>query len=83
MNSEGGVQTTFRREIEAAPDPDAERQEPEDMLEQHRSPFRTAKAVGIEDVINPRSRLRQTQTSCRGALNLYAFYQVWDQAYFC
>lgn len=51
---EGGVQAAYRRDIEAAADPDARRRELEDMLEQYRSPFRTAEAFGIEEIIDPR-----------------------------
>jgi len=51
---EGGVQAAYRREIEAAEDPDDKRQALEDSLEQYRSPFRTAEAFGIEEVIDPR-----------------------------
>ena len=51
---EGGVQAAYRRDIEAAEDADARRQELEDMLEQYRSPLRTAEAFGVEDVLDPR-----------------------------
>ncbi len=51
---EGGVQAAYRRDIESAEDPDARRRELEDMLEQYRSPLRTAEAFGIEEVIDPR-----------------------------
>ena len=51
---EGGVQAAYRRDIEAADNPDARRRELEDMLEQYRSPFRTAEAFGVEEVIDPR-----------------------------
>lgn len=51
---EGGVQAAYRRDIEAAPDPAVKRKELEDMLEQYRSPFRTAEAFGIEEIIDPR-----------------------------
>ena len=51
---EGGVQAAYRRDIEAADNPDARRRELEDMLEQYRSPFRTAEAFGIEEIIDPR-----------------------------
>lgn len=51
---EGGVQAAYRRDIEAAVDPSARRKELEDMLEQYRSPLRTAEAFGIEEVIDPR-----------------------------
>ncbi len=51
---EGGVQAAYRREIEAADNPDAKRKEIEDSLEKYRSPLRTAEAFGIEEVIDPR-----------------------------
>jgi acetyl-CoA carboxylase carboxyltransferase component len=51
---EGGVQAAYRREIEAAPDPDARRREIEQRLDALRSPFRTAEAFGIEEIIDPR-----------------------------
>ncbi|MEP7271674.1 MAG: carboxyl transferase domain-containing protein [Acidobacteriota bacterium] len=51
---EGGVMAAYRREIEAAPDPDLRRREIEEMLNELRSPFRTAEAFGIEDIIDPR-----------------------------
>lgn len=51
---EGGVQAAYRRDIESSDDPNARRKELEDMLEQYRSPLRTAEAFGIEEVIDPR-----------------------------
>ena len=51
---EGGVAAAYRREIEAAPDPDKRRREIEEHLLQFRNPFRTAEAFGIEDIIDPR-----------------------------
>ena len=51
---EGGVQAAYRRDIESAEDPELRRRELEDMLEQFRSPLRTAEAFGIEEVIDPR-----------------------------
>ncbi|HVF90091.1 MAG TPA: carboxyl transferase domain-containing protein [Blastocatellia bacterium] len=51
---EGGVMAAYRREIEAAPDPDARRREIEEMLGELRSPFRTAEGFGIEEIIDPR-----------------------------
>ena len=51
---EGGVQAAYRREIESSPDPDARRREIEDRLNAVRSPFRTAEAFGIEEIIDPR-----------------------------
>ena len=44
----------YKRDIEAAPDPAARLQEIEAMLNELRSPFRTAEAFGIEEIIDPR-----------------------------
>lgn len=54
MHIEGGVAAAYKREIEAAPDPDAKRKEIEDRLKELKSPFRTAHAFGVEDIIDPR-----------------------------
>lgn len=51
---EGGVMAAYRREIEAAPDPETRRLEIEEKLNELRSPFRTAEAFGIEEIIDPR-----------------------------
>ncbi len=51
---EGGVAVAFRREIEAAPDPDARRRELEDAFAAGRSPFPRAEAFGVHDLIDPR-----------------------------
>jgi acetyl-CoA carboxylase carboxyltransferase component len=51
---EGGVQAAYRRDIEAAADPEARRRELEQKLDAMRSPFRTAEAFGIEEIIDPR-----------------------------
>jgi len=51
---EGGVQAAFRREIEQAEDPDRRRAELEAHYNALRSPFRTAEAFGIEEIIDPR-----------------------------
>ncbi len=51
---EGGVMAAYRREIEASPDPDARRREIEELLNELRSPFRTAEAFGVEEIIDPR-----------------------------
>ena len=51
---EGGVDAAYRREIEGAADPAAKRQEIEDRLNQLRSPFRSAEAFDIEEIIDPR-----------------------------
>lgn len=54
MPVEGGVEAAFRREIEAAEDPDAYRAEAERRLLEASSPWRTAEAFGVEDIIDPR-----------------------------
>jgi acetyl-CoA carboxylase carboxyltransferase component len=51
---EGGVKAAYRREIENAPDPQQREKEIEDELNQLASPFRTAEAFAIEDIIDPR-----------------------------
>ena len=51
---EGGVAAAFRREIAAAPDPRQRERELEDELRLVASPFRTAEAFAVEDVIDPR-----------------------------
>ncbi|MFC1916517.1 acyl-CoA carboxylase subunit beta [Chloroflexota bacterium] len=53
----GGAMAEFRRDIEAAPDPEAKRKEIEERLRKQSSPLRTAEEFGmfgIEDVIDPR-----------------------------
>jgi acetyl-CoA carboxylase carboxyltransferase component len=51
---EGGIEAAYRRELEAAADPAALRREIEARLNAVRSPFRTAEAFGIEEIIDPR-----------------------------
>jgi propionyl-CoA carboxylase beta chain len=51
---EGGLEAAYRRDIANAPDPEARRAEIEQMLNAVRSPFRTAEAFNIEDIIDPR-----------------------------
>lgn len=51
---EGGIEAAYRAEIEAAPDPKAKLAEIEERLNQLRSPFRTAEAYWIEEIIDPR-----------------------------
>ena len=51
---EGGVAAAFRREIAAAEDPKVREQELEAELRAYASPFRTAEAMGIEEIIDPR-----------------------------
>jgi acetyl-CoA carboxylase carboxyltransferase component len=55
---EGGVEVAYRREIEAAPDPAARRREIEEELRALASPWATAQAFGVEDIIDPRDTRR-------------------------
>ena len=52
---EGGVAVAFRREIEAAPDPEQKRAELEERLAAGRSPFPRAEGFAVQDLIDPRS----------------------------
>jgi acetyl-CoA carboxylase carboxyltransferase component len=56
---EGGVAVAFRREIAAAANPDARREELEEQLARRRSPFPRADSFGVHDLIDPR-RTRPT-----------------------
>jgi len=57
---EGGVAVAFRREIAAAPDPEAKRRElEEEIAAKRRPPFARAEAFGVHDLIDPR-RTRAT-----------------------
>jgi len=51
---EGGVMAAYRREIASAPDPEQKRIELEQQFELYRSPFRTAEAFDVEEIIDPR-----------------------------
>jgi acetyl-CoA carboxylase carboxyltransferase component len=51
---EGGIEAAYRAEIEAASDPNAKLAEIEARLNALRSPFRTAEAFAIEEIIDPR-----------------------------
>jgi acetyl-CoA carboxylase carboxyltransferase component len=50
---EGGVEAAYRRELEAAENPEVLNAEILERLESLRSPFRTAEAFGIEKMIDP------------------------------
>ena len=50
---EGGVAAAYKREIEAAPDPAAHREDLERRYQRLASPFRTAEAFGVVDIIRP------------------------------
>lgn len=51
---EGGIEAAYKRELLAAPDRDQLQKEIEARLNEVRSPFRTAEAFGIEEIIDPR-----------------------------
>src|SRR5262244_483680 len=51
---EGGIEAAYNRELEAAPDRDALLKAIEARLNVYRSPFRTAEAFSIEEIIDPR-----------------------------
>lgn len=51
---EGGVAAAYRREISAASDPARAEREIEAELRAYSSPFRTAEAFGVEELIDPR-----------------------------
>ncbi|MCB1394730.1 MAG: propionyl-CoA carboxylase [Rhodobacteraceae bacterium] len=51
---EGGITAAYRRQIEAAEDPEAFKQQLHDKYSTYTSPFRTAERFGINDIIDPR-----------------------------
>jgi acetyl-CoA carboxylase carboxyltransferase component len=51
---EGGIQAAYRREFDASENPQALYEEILERMEKVRSPFRTAEAFGIEEIIDPR-----------------------------
>ena len=51
---EGGVAAAFRKDIAGAADPKAREAELETELRALASPFRTAEAFGVEDIVDPR-----------------------------
>jgi acetyl-CoA carboxylase carboxyltransferase component len=72
---EGGVAAAYRREIEAASDPEQRRAELEALHERDRSPFPRAESFGLHDLIDPRETrpvtvdfVRMAQTVVRSTL---------------
>jgi methylmalonyl-CoA decarboxylase subunit alpha len=51
---EGGVRAQYKREIEGAPDPATREKEIEAELKKVTSPFLSAEAFAVEDLIDPR-----------------------------
>lgn len=58
---EGGIEAAYKADLAASDDPEALRLEIEERLNRVRSPFRSAEAYGVEDIIDPReTRARLT-----------------------
>ena len=51
---EGGIEVAYRAELDKAPDREAAMAEITERLEKVRSPFRSAEAFSIEEIIDPR-----------------------------
>jgi len=51
---EGGIEVAYKAELEAAEDPEAHLADIRARLDKVRSPFRTAEAFMVEDIIDPR-----------------------------
>ena len=51
---EGGVMAAYRRQIRDSDNPDEKRRQLEASFEPYRSPFRTAEAFDVEELIDPR-----------------------------
>ncbi len=51
---EGGIEAAYKRDLAASDDPDALRAQLAERFNAVRSPFRTAEAFGIENIIDPR-----------------------------
>jgi acetyl-CoA carboxylase carboxyltransferase component len=50
----GGIEAAFKRQLEAAEDPEAARAELDRQLQPLRDPFRTAERFSVEEIIDPR-----------------------------
>ena len=67
---EGGVMAAYRREIQAAENPEEKRLELEQGFEPYLSPFRTAEAFDVEEIIDPRQTRSILCEFVRGAQEL-------------
>ena len=66
---EGGIEAAYRRELEASADPKKLREELVRRHEQKMSPFRSAEAFDVEEIIDPRDTRR---ILCRWVEDAYA-----------
>jgi acetyl-CoA carboxylase carboxyltransferase component len=55
---EGGIEAAYRAEIDASDDPQAKLKEIEDRLNRLRSPYRTAEAFWVDEIVDPRETRR-------------------------
>ena len=67
---EGGLEVAYRAEIEAALDPEAKRAEIEERVRSLTSPFRSAEAFVIEDIIDPAQTRKRLEEFARLAAPL-------------
>lgn len=67
---EGGVEAAYRREIEAAPDPQAKTAEIREHLKRLGSPIRTLEAFAYDEMIDPRDTRRVLCDFARAAAPL-------------
>jgi len=67
---EGGVEAAYRREIEAAPDPQAKTAEIRERLKHLGSPIRTLEAFAYDEMIDPRDTRRVLCDFARAAAPL-------------
>lgn len=51
---EGGLEAAYRRDLDAAPDRDALREQIRERLDAVRAPVRTAERFGVEEIVDPR-----------------------------
>ena len=59
MSIEGAIDVAFRKQVEAAPDPQARRQEMIEETRQRIGVLRAAEGFGIDDIIDPRDTRRR------------------------
>jgi acetyl-CoA carboxylase carboxyltransferase component len=75
---EGGIEAAYRADIAGADDPAAKKQEIEERLDKLRSPFRSAEAFWIEEIVDP----RKTRPLLLDFANLAAPLRTAGKSYF-